>query len=92
MDERQLGFFVSRLNISIEAHAFSSSRPLSDHEASKDNFSPQNMDVIWSSKVNTDEEPVIVVQQNDSQDENPYVYIVWKMLAYLSRLVLPHFE
>lgn len=84
-DEIQLNSYISRLAIRVEAHAFSSSSPSKEQEGSKDQSPSQGRDIIWFSTVNTAEEPLIIVQQKDSQDENPHVYIVWKVSAYLSR-------
>lgn len=84
-NEPKLKSYISRLTIGVEAHAFSSSNPLQGQEASKDQSPSQSRDIIWSTTVDTTEEPVIIVQQKDGGDENPQVYIVWKVLAYLSR-------
>lgn len=84
-NELQLKSYISRLAINVEAHAFSYSSPSKEQESSKDQSPSQSRDIIWSSTVNTAEEPLIIVQQKDSQDESPLVYIVWKVLAYLSR-------
>ena len=45
----------------------------------------QPRDVIWSAKLDTKEDPVIVVVGSNDADGNQNVLVIWKMFAFLSR-------
>lgn len=83
-EELELRSFVSRLAIVVEAHAIGSSRPLETDNVPQEQSLSQNRDMIWSAAVDTTEEPLIVIQQEDAQFAKPHVFVTWKITAFLS--------
>ena len=83
-EELELRSFVSRLAIVVEAHAIGSSRPLETENVPQEQSLSQNRDMIWSAAIDTTEEPLIVIQQEDAQTAKPHVFITWKITAFLS--------
>ncbi|MCJ1433996.1 hypothetical protein MMC27_003361 [Xylographa pallens] len=82
-DEAQLKAYISRLQIVLEAHATSSSpRAGESHQGQTIN---QPRDVIWSGKVNVSEDPIIVVEGSDDDDEGQAVLVIWRLTAFLTR-------
>ena len=76
---------ISRLSISIDAHAISSNpRSSTGSEPQQGSSGNQSRDVIWSGAVNVTEEPVIVVQESEDDVEDRHVLILWKLKAFLS--------
>ncbi len=83
-DELQLKSSLDRLEITVEAQAFGSIPAHSTGQASHRESSPsQSRDVIWSATVDTSQEPIIVIQQDD-QVIGRHVFVVWKVRAFLS--------
>ena len=82
-DEPKLRAHISRLAVALEAHAISS--VLTDtRDASHGMSSGQARDVIWSGKVNTKEEPVIVVEEAIEGEDTRDMFVIWKLTAFLS--------
>jgi hypothetical protein len=65
----------------LEAHAISSA-PTEENQRAQG----QIRDVIWSGKVDVAEDPVIVVEQSEDDDEDAEqtVLLIWKVKAFLS--------
>lgn len=74
---------VSRLGIVLEAHAVGSPQSSNGQDQSHQVSVPSSRDLIWSSAVDTAEEPVIIVQQKDGHNARPCVYVIWKISAVL---------
>ncbi|MCJ1267260.1 hypothetical protein MMC22_007145 [Lobaria immixta] len=84
-DEPELQSFLSRLAIVVEAHAIGSPRPSETHNAPQEQSLSQNTDTIWSTAVDTSEEPLIMIQKRDVQTAKPHVFVTWKITAFLNR-------
>lgn len=83
-EERELQSFVSRLAIVVEAHAIGSSRTSDTQNGPQEQPLSQNRDMIWSAAVDTAEEPLIIIQQNDVPSAKPDMLVTWKLTALLS--------
>ena len=84
-DEVSLKDLISRLAVNIEAHAVSS--PASATRPNDGNAPPlgnQPRDVVWSKKLDTEEDPLIVMLGSDEEHGSQEVLLVWKMFAFLS--------
>ena len=84
-NEGQLRSYISRLNIKVEAQAFSSSR----QEAHKDQSPSPNRDIIGSVTVHPSKEYSIFVTNNGLENEVSWSYVVWKEAAHLSECNSP---
>ncbi|KAL9123004.1 MAG: hypothetical protein Q9187_000442 [Circinaria calcarea] len=85
-DEQSLKAYIARLAVALEAHAVSS--PSTEGHPSgvrNGTFGGQTRDVIWSEKVDTAEEPVIVVEEATEHDDTRDMFVIWKLIAHLSR-------
>ena len=84
-DEPKLKAHISRLAIALEAHAISSVlTDTSNRDASRGVSSGQARDVIWSGKVNTKEEPVMVVEEAIEGEDARDMFVIWRLTAFLS--------
>jgi hypothetical protein len=79
-DEVQLRSYIPRLAISINVHAYSSSR----QEASRDQSLSPYEETIWSTDIDTTKDPSIFTLKNELQNDGSWSYIVWKAHAPLS--------
>ena len=87
-DEPKLKSYLSRLAIALEAHAISSVlTDTSARDASHGLSSGQARDVIWAGKVNTGEEPVIVIEEAIEGEDSRDMFVIWKLIAFLSLLI-----
>ena len=77
-EEQTLKSYVSRLDIALEAHAISSNP---GHPATGES---QPKDVIWSGTIDVAEDPVLVVEESEEDDEARSVFIIWKSAVTLS--------
>ena len=81
-EEDGLKAYIARLSISVEAHA------VNGLGGEGRDGAPQNVtrEVLWSGKVATREDPVIVVEEaEDGEDEDQRdIFIIWKLTAQLS--------
>ena len=90
-DESQLRSSLDRLEISVEAQAFGYVPTDSTGQNAPREPSPsQSKDIIWSDIVDTSQEPVIVVQQEDDQVSERHVFVVWRVQAFLSESIAGH--
>ena len=86
LDELQLKAYIARLAVALEAHAVSSpSTDLSANNAEKRPSGGQTRDVIWMGKVDTSEDPVIVVEEAEDADDSRDMFLIWKLNVFLSR-------
>ena len=84
-DETQLKTHISRLSIILEAHAISTiSHPVHPGDAHSNTSGSQPRDVIWSGKVNVVEDPIIVVEESDDEEDGHAVLVIWRLTAFLS--------
>ena len=84
-EEQELKSLLSRLAIIVEAHAISSPKPANTHDAPGEQSPSQIRDIIWSTAVDTAEEPLIIIQQKENPTTNPQVFVIWKLLSFLSK-------
>lgn len=84
LEEEALKGFISRLAIRVEAHVVSpQSQPRQDGHAT------QTRDLIFSDTLKESEDPITVVQgSDDNSDEGTtaYLFVFWRLKAFLSRL------
>ena len=86
-EEDGLKAYIERLSISLEAHALNGLGG-----EGRDGGPPTVVrEVLWSGKVATREDPVIIVEEaEDGEDEDQRdMFIIWKMTALLSPYYLP---
>ena len=87
-DEQSLKAYISRLSVGLEAHAVSSpSAEANSSDARNGTSGGQARDIIWSGKVDTAEEPVIVVEEATEDDDTRDMFVIWKLTALLSALI-----
>ena len=91
-DESQLKSSLDRLEITVEAQAFgyAPANPIGQ-DGSRESSVSQSRDVIWSDSVDMSQEPIIVVQQEDGQVADHYVFVVWRLQAFLSEENIGHY-
>ena len=81
-EEDGLKAYIERLSISIEAYA------LNGLVGEGRDGGPRNVvrEVLWSGKIATKEDPVIIVEETeDGEDEDQRdMFIIWKISAFLS--------
>ena len=86
-EEDGLKAYIERLSLSLEAHA------INGLGGEGRDGGPPNVvrEVLWSGKVATREDPVIIVEETeDGEDEDQRdMFIIWKMTAMLSLFYLP---
>jgi hypothetical protein len=84
-DDRSLQKFVPRLNVVLEAQAFSS--PAITSPAGESEAAAQARDVIWSAKLDVNEDPVFVVvgSEDEEDEEGQDVLLIWKLNAFLGK-------
>lgn len=89
-DETQLKVYITRLHIVLEAHAISSQAHASHSADSlQGHTGNQPRDVIWSGKVDVLEDPVIVVEESEEDNEDDRTLLVlWKLTSFLSEATL----
>ena len=80
-DENQIKSDITRLSISIEVFAF-------DSHSLDGKTAESTREVIWSGKVNTAEDPVIVVQVPENGSSKGQVCVFWKLMILLGPLIL----
>jgi hypothetical protein len=80
-DPVSLKAHIARLAIIVEAHAISS--PATTNEGAATAASGQARDVIWSSRLDVSEDPILVVEGSEDGDEQDAL-LIWKMNAFLS--------
>lgn len=90
--ESQLKSALDRLKITVEAQALGYVSAHSPGRGSQREPSPsQSRDVIWSNTVDTSQEPIIVIPQEDDQVRDRHVFVVWRVQAFLSKSdIRPH--
>ena len=81
-DDETLQRYIPRLNIAIEAHAFSSPAIMSP--TNEGGPAPTARDVIWASRLDVSEDPVFVVVGSDEDEDGHDVLLMWKMDGFLS--------
>lgn len=79
-DGAQLRSYISRLDINVEAQAFSSAR----QEPHKDQSPSPSRDIIWSGAIDAAHESSIFASKTGIQGEGPWSYVVWKIAAHIS--------
>lgn len=89
-DEPQLKQDISRLAVSLEVHAINSllNIPGNHHAQQVDgsgHVKDQNRDILWSGSINTSDDPIVVVRASDNVEEQPQVYVFWKLTVPLSQ-------
>ena len=82
-DEPKIKSYISRLMIALEAHAINSSSAGLGKDAPAVSRN-QARDVIWSSKLDVMQDPVIVVEEATDGENGRSMYVIWKMSAVLS--------
>lgn len=85
--ELELRSLVSRLGIVLEAYVVGSPQSSNGQDPPHQVSVPNSRDMIWSSAVDTAEEPVIIIQQRDGYNARPCVYAIWKISAVLRELL-----
>ncbi|KAL8929958.1 MAG: hypothetical protein Q9208_001102 [Pyrenodesmia sp. 3 TL-2023] len=71
--------YLPYLQISVEAHAFGSSKRATDGQTVEDqSIQPQGKDVIWSGTVDTSQEPVVTGDEREAA-------LIWVVSCFLSR-------
>ena len=84
-DEPKIKAYISRLAVALEAHAVSSvSTDLASNDAQHRPSGGQTRDIIWMGKVDTSEDPVIVVEEAEDSDDSRDMFLIWKLTAFLS--------
>ena len=75
--------YIARLSISVEAHA------VNGLVGGGRDGAPQSVtrEVLWSGKVGTNEDPVIVVEETEGSEDGDQrdMFIIWKLTAQLSK-------
>jgi hypothetical protein len=86
-DELSLKNYISRLAIGLEAHAISSApAPNSTGDGSQGSASSQTRDVIWSEKLDVNEDPLMVMEETEDGGVGQEVLLIWKLVVFLSNL------
>ena len=83
-DEHSLKSRISRLIISIEAHATSSPSVTSPTGESLNSSGGQSRDIIWSGRVDVSEDPFTVVAASSEAQDRQSVLLIWRTTVYLS--------
>ncbi|MCJ1354311.1 MAG: hypothetical protein MMC33_004299 [Icmadophila ericetorum] len=83
-DESKIKSYISRLLIALEAHAINSSSAGLGKDAPAVSRN-QARDVIWSSKLDVMQDPVIIVEEATDGEDARYIYVIWKMSAVMNR-------
>lgn len=83
-DEIRLKHHISRLVIVLDAHAISSTSPaILSANAHYGASTSQNRDIIWSGKVDTLDDPIIVVEESVEDKGGRDVLVIWGLAASL---------
>ncbi len=84
-DEDSLKAQISRLSIGIEAHAISTNQVnTSSRQPGQPPTGSLPRDVLWSAKLDVNEEPLMAMEESDESDHNQDVLLLWKLTATLS--------
>lgn len=81
-DENSLKDCLKRVSIGIEAHAVSSPN-INDQTKDRTPSSSQARDVVWTGKVDVNEDPITMVV--GSAEDSQTILLVWKVTASLGR-------
>ena len=82
-DEKPLKEQISRLAITLEAHAISSPTVATPTSERPNSSASQPRDVIWTGKVDVSEEPFTIVAGGVEQEGRQDVFLIWKLSAFL---------
>lgn len=89
-DELQLRQDISRLAVSLEVHAINSPPAAPGNHAQQvvggSQVKDQNRDILWSGSIDTSDDPIVVVRGSENVEEQPQVYVFWKLTVLLSQL------
>ena len=78
-DEEGLRGRIARLSIGVEAHVEN------ETVLSPPKDGPPQRDVVWSGKVNTTEEPIVVMEESAEEEDLSTALLIWKLTATLNR-------
>lgn len=82
-DDRSLSKFVPRLNVILEAQAFSAPTIATPNPDAPPPL--QARDTIWTAKLDVTEDPVFVVVGSGEDDDGQDVLLIWKINAFLGK-------
>lgn len=82
-DEQSLKSRISRLVISIEAHAVSSPNITSPGGERPISTGGQTRDVIWSGRVDVSEDPFTIVAGSSEVPDRQSVLLIWRTFVFL---------
>ena len=71
------------MRIFVEAEATDSVVAARRPEIPPERSAGQQKDVLWSSVINSSEEPIIAIQERDTDSEQRFVLVIWKTVAFL---------
>ena len=84
--ELQLKSSLDQVEITIQAQVFGNF-PANQlgKDVQRDSSPSQNRDIIWTGTVDTTQEPMIIVQQENDNATDRHVFVVWRVEAFLSK-------
>ena len=84
-DEASLKSYLTRLAVNLDIQAKGSPlRSPSGHDTSRDTSPSRTEDTLWSGTVDTTEDPLIVVHEEEEHDSTRTILAIWTTRAPLS--------
>lgn len=87
LEESLLKSYISRIGIVLEAHAISSAQ-VASADGKNEARASEARDVIWTGRVDVSKEPIMAVEDSEDEGGQRHVLLIWKLLAFLSKLLL----